>query len=305
MKVITVVGPTASGKTAFAAQLAARIGAEIISGDSRQVFRGMDLGTGKDLEEYVVNGKQVPYHLIDIRDAGEKYNVAEFHRDFFCALEEIRAGNRPAILCGGTGMYIESVLGGYDQVWIPKNTELRAKLCDYTQKELIYYLDELKQHKELKDRENRRRVVRAIEINEYFKNHPEDLVRENNRPEIEPVIFGLSIDRENRREKISSRLRRRMEEGMLDEVSGLLSQGVAAEDLIYYGLEYKWVTLHVIGKISLEEMFEKLERNIHQFAKRQMTWFRGMERRGYSIHWIDALQPMEAKLEEALKLLER
>ncbi|MGN0309452.1 MAG: tRNA (adenosine(37)-N6)-dimethylallyltransferase MiaA [Bacteroides sp.] len=290
---IAIIGPTASGKTPFAAALAHRLHTEIISADSRQVYRGMDLGTGKDLADYTVEGEPVPYHLIDIADPGYKYNVFEYQRDFLKAYDEMRSRHLLPIVCGGTGMYVESVLRGYRLLPVPENPTLRQLLEGRSLQELTQLLSRYKTLHNTTDVDTPKRAIRAIEIEEYYAHTP---VEERSFPQLKSLIIGLKIDRELRREKISRRLRQRLDEGMMDEVRRLLSQGIAPEDLIYYGLEYKYLTLHAIGQLTYEEMFTQLETAIHQFAKRQMTWFRGMERRGCTIHWIDATLPMEEKL---------
>ena len=296
---ITILGPTASGKTPLAAALADRLHTEIISADSRQIYRGMDLGTGKDLADYTVEGRQVPYHLIDIADPGYKYNVFEYQRDFLAAYENIRSRGMLPILCGGTGMYLESVLKGYRLLPVPENTELRQRLADKSLEELTELLKTYKTLHNTTDVDTAKRAIRAIEIEEYYLHTP---VEERRFPELRSLIIGIDIDRELRREKISRRLRQRLDEGMVDEVRRLLAQGIAAEDLIYYGLEYKYLTLYAIGRLSFDEMFTGLETAIHQFAKRQMTWFRGMERRGFTIHWIDASLPTEEKIKKILSI---
>ena len=290
---ITIVGPTASGKTKLAAALAADLKAEIVSGDSRQVYKGMDLGTGKDLADYVVDGKPVPYHLIDIAEPGYKYNVFEFQRDFLKAYDDIKGRGKNVILCGGTGLYIESVLRGYRLIPVPENPELRTKLEGKSLDELTTILSSYKSLHNTTDVDTAKRAIRAIEIEEYYLRQP---ASEREFPKIDSLNIGLDIERNLRRQKISDRLKRRLEEGMIDEVRGLLNGGVKPEDLIYYGLEYKYVTLYVICQLSYDEMFTKLETAIHQFAKRQMTWFRGMQRRGINIHWIDATLPTDDKL---------
>lgn len=290
---IAILGPTASGKTPFATALAATLHTEIISADSRQIYRGMDLGTGKDLADYTVNGQQIPYHLIDIADPGYKYNVFEYQRDFLTAYETIKQRNLLPILCGGTGLYLESVLKGYRLMPVPENPELRQRLETQSLEELTKTLEQYKTLHNSTDVDTVKRAIRAIEIEEYYKLNP---VPEREFPTLNSLIIGVDIDRELRREKITRRLKQRLDEGMIDEVRRLLAEGIAAEDLIYYGLEYKYLTLYVIGKITYEEMFSGLEVAIHQFAKRQMTWFRGMERRGFTIHWVDALWPMEEKI---------
>ena len=297
---ITILGPTASGKTPLAAALADRMGTEIISGDSRQVYRRMDLGTGKDLVDYTVDGRQVPYHLIDIVEPGYKYNVFEYQRDFLKAYEEISAKEKTPILCGGTGMYIESVLKGYRLLPVPENPELRASLEGKSLEELTHILEGYKKLHNSTDVDTCKRAIRAIEIEEYYKQQPPEY---REFPSLKSLIVGVDIDRELRREKITRRLKQRLEEGMVDEVRGLLAEGIPAENLIYYGLEYKFLTQYAIGEISYDEMFLQLETAIHQFAKRQMTWFRGMERRGFTIHWLDATLPMEEKTEQIINLI--
>lgn len=291
---IAILGPTASGKTPFAAALAAELDTEIISADSRQIYRSMDLGTGKDIADYTVNGKQIPYHLIDIADPGYKYNVFEYQRDFLAAYETIKQKGRLPVLCGGTGMYLESVLKGYKLLPVPENQELRERLADKSLEELTGILAGYKNLHNSTDVDTAKRAIRAIEIEEYYAHTPVD---ERAFPQLHSLIIGVDIDRELRREKITRRLRQRLDEGMVDEVRRLIDQGIQPDDLIYYGLEYKYLTLHVIGQLSYEEMFDQLEIAIHQFAKRQMTWFRGMERRGFTIHWIDARWPMEEKID--------
>lgn len=298
---ITILGPTASGKTSLAAALAYDLNAEIISGDSRQVYRKMDLGTGKDLDDYIVNGKQIPYHLIDIVDAGYKYNVFEFQRDFLKAYDDICSRNVIPVLCGGTGMYIESVLKGYRLLPVPENPALRESLADKSLQELTEILSSYKELHNTTDVDTVKRAIRAIEIEEYYK---QQNVEARSFPVLNSLIIGVDIDRELRREKISNRLRQRLDNGMIKEIEDILNSGVSADDLIYYGLEYKYLTLYVTGKLSYEEMFHSLEIAIHQFAKRQMTWFRGMERRGFTIHWIDATMPMVDKVERIKKLYE-
>ena len=290
---ITILGPTASGKTTLAASLARKIDAEIISADSRQVYRGMDIGTGKDLKDYEVDGHKIPYHLIDIVDPGYKYNVFEFQRDFLKAFEDIKSRNREVILCGGTGLYIESVLKGYRLIPVPENKELRESLSGKSLEELTEILSHYKTLHNTTDVDTAKRAIRAIEIEEYYLRTP---VSEREFPHLNSLIIGVDIDREARREKITRRLRQRLDEGMVDEVRNLIQSGIVPEDLIYYGLEYKYLTLYVTGKLTYNEMFTQLETAIHQFAKRQMTWFRGMERRGFTIHWVNAQLPMEEKI---------
>ena len=299
---ITILGPTASGKTTLAAHLAARIGGEIISADSRQVYRRMDIGTGKDLDDYVVDGKQIPYHLIDIAEPGTKYNLFQYQQDFHDAYNDIKSRGATPILCGGTGLYIEAALKGYALSPVPQNPELRARLEGKSLEELTGMLVALKQKNgsvmhNTTDVDTAQRAIRAIEIETYNAEHPTE---ERQMPKIDSLVIGVNIDRESRREKITKRLRQRLDNGMVEEIHSIIDSGVAPEDLIYYGLEYKYVTEYVIGKTTYDEMFRSLEIAIHQFAKRQMTWFRGMERRGTVIHWIDASLPMEEKIEQIL-----
>ena len=290
---IAILGPTASGKTPFAAALAAELNTEIISADSRQIYRSMDIGTGKDLADYIVNGKQVPYHLIDIADPGYKYNVFEYQRDFLNAYESIKQKGCLPVVCGGTGMYLESVLKGYKLLPVPENPELRNRLANKSLDELTEVLATYKSLHNTTDVDTVKRAIRAIEIEEYYAHTPVD---ERSFPQLNSLIIGVDIDRELRREKITRRLRQRLNEGMVDEVRRLIAQGIHPDDLIYYGLEYKYLTLYVIGQLTYDEMFSQLEIAIHQFAKRQMTWFRGMERRGFTIHWVSAELPMEEKI---------
>lgn len=297
---LTILGPTASGKTALAAALAYELDTEIISADSRQIYRQMDLGTGKDLADYVVNGKSIPYHLIDIVEPGYKYNVFEYQRDFLKAYEEIKQKGKLPVLCGGTGMYLESVLKGYKLVPVPENPELRERLADKSLEELTAILRSYKELHNTTDVDTVKRAIRAIEIEEYYR---ENDITNREFPQLKSIIVGVDIDRELRREKISRRLHQRLDDGMVDEVRNLLDKGIHPDDLIYYGLEYKYLTLYAIGKLTFEEMFSQLEIAIHQFAKRQMTWFRGMERRGFTIHWLDATLPMEEKTECIKKLI--
>ena len=303
-KMITILGPTASGKTSLAAALAARIDAEIISADSRQVYRGMTIGTGKDLDDYRQGDRLIPYHLIDICEPGTKYNLFQYQQDFHLIYNNIVARGVRPILCGGTGLYIESVLKGYALSPVPQNQALRDELADKSLAELTEMLEDLKRrnHSVMHNRtdvDTAQRAIRAIEIETYNLEHPTD---NRTLPPIDSVIIGVDINREERRRKITQRLKQRLEEGMVYEIRQLLDRGIAPESLIYYGLEYKFVTEYVIGKTSYEEMFRQLEIAIHQFAKRQMTWFRGMERRGFTIHWIDALDPMDSKVAQIMDI---
>lgn len=323
-KMITILGPTASGKTPVAARLAAEIGGEVISADSRQVYRRMDIGTGKDLDDYVVrsresgvrsqesgdgsqetgDGRQIPYHLIDIREPGTKYNLFEYQQDFFDVYQQIRSRGAVPILCGGTGLYIEAVLKGYHLSPVPQNQPLRDSLEGKSLEELTQMLTDLKAKNgsnmhNTTDVDSCQRAIRAIEIETYNLEHP---TPRRELPPVDSLIIGIDIDRELRREKITRRLKARLEEGMVAELQALLDEGIPAEDLIYYGLEYKFVTEYLKGQTSYDEMFTRLEIAIHQFAKRQMTWFRGMERRGFKINWIDATLPMEDKINRIIEL---
>jgi tRNA dimethylallyltransferase len=309
-RMITILGPTASGKTQVAAHLAAVIGGEILSADSRQVYRRMDIGTGKDLEDYVIksqasaDGSIIPYHLIDICEPGTKYNLFEYQQDFYDAYQGVISRGAVPILCGGTGLYIEAVLKGYHLSPVPQNQELRDSLEGKSLGELTAILMDLKKRNHstmhnTTDVDSCQRAIRAIEIETHNLEHP---MPRRELPAIDSLICGISIDREERRRKITQRLKTRLNEGMVEEVKALLDSGIAPEDLIYYGLEYKYVTEYLIGKLSYDEMFRQLEIAIHQFAKRQMTWFRGMERRGVTIHWIDAMLPMEEKVSAIIKL---
>lgn len=306
-RLITILGPTASGKTPLAAALAKEVDGEIISADSRQVYRRMDIGTGKDLADYHVVGHSVAdiaYHLIDICEPGTKYNLFQYQQDFYDAYQDIRARGKQPILCGGTGLYIESVLKGYKLSPVPQNQALRDSLEGKSLDELTKLLIDLKEkngsnmHNKT-DVDSCQRAIRAIEIETYNMEHPTPC---RELPPVDSLIIGVNIDREERRKKITKRLKARLDEGMIDEVKGLLAEGIAPDDLIYYGLEYKFVTEYLIGKLSYEEMFQRLEIAIHQFAKRQMTWFRGMERRGFMIHWIDAMLPMEEKVKKIIEI---
>ena len=297
---ITILGPTASGKTPVAARLAAEIGGEVISADSRQVYRRMDIGTGKDLADYGA----VPYHLIDIREPGTKYNLFEYQQDFFDVYQQIRSRGAVPILCGGTGLYIEAVLKGYHLSPVPQNQALRDSLEGKSLAELTEMLKALKARNgsnmhNTTDVDSCQRAIRAIEIETYNAEHP---MPRRELPPVESLIVGIDIDRELRREKITRRLKARLENGMVEEVQALLDEGITAEDLIYYGLEYKFVTEYLTGQLTYDEMFSRLEIAIHQFAKRQMTWFRGMERRGFKIHWIDATLPIEQKVAKILEM---
>lgn len=299
---ITILGPTASGKTSLAVALAAVLDTEIISADSRQVYRRMDIGTGKDLEEYRYDEKSVPYHLIDICEPGYKYNLYEYQRDFNNVFQDLKERGKLPVLCGGTGLYIETVLKGYSMPQVPENKELRENLKDKTLPELEAILKTYKVLHNTTDVDNCKRAIRAIEIAEFYREQePED---RKNKP-LNSLIVGVDIEREARRRKISDRLRARLDSGMVEEVKSLLDEGISADDLIYYGLEYKFLTEYIIGKLTYDEMAQKLEIAIHQFAKRQMTWFRGMERRGFSIFWLDSSLSLEEKVSKIREKLEK
>ncbi|MBR4997246.1 MAG: tRNA (adenosine(37)-N6)-dimethylallyltransferase MiaA [Bacteroidaceae bacterium] len=297
---VTILGPTACGKTTLAVALADRLSTAVISADSRQVYRSMDLGTGKDLGEYVYEGRNVPYHLIDIVDAGYKYNVFEYQRDFLNIFEHLRSEGQLPVMCGGTGMYLESVLRGYRLVEVPENKPLRESLEGKSIEELTAILQGYKQLHNTTDVDTCKRAIRAIEIEEYYRTSEANV---RDFPQISSLTIGLDVSRELRRERITRRLHERLQQGMVDEVRGILASGVAPEDLIYYGLEYKYLTMYIIGELTYDEMVSQLEIAIHQFAKRQMTYFRGMERRGVPIHWIDASLSTEEKVESIVRML--
>lgn len=296
---ITILGPTACGKTRLAVNVASRLGGEIISADSRQVFKGMDIGTGKDLDEYDIDGNIVPYHLIDIRDPGYEYNVFEFQNDFRKAYNSITLRQKLPILCGGTGLYIESVLRCYHLSDVPQNYELRKELENYSDDELTEKLKTYISLHNNTDTETRERLLRAIEIQDYQAKYPQSYVE---LPQIDSIVIGVSYPRDMVMDNIRRRLKQRLEGGMIDEVESLLNSGVSAERLIRYGLEYKYLTLYLQGAISYSDMFEKLNIAIRQFAKRQMTWFRRMERNGVDIHWIDGTMPLDDKTDKICKL---
>ena len=298
---ITVTGPTASGKTAKAVALAKAFDGEIISADSRQVYIGMDLGTGKDLEEY----DDIPYHLIDILQAGEKYNLHRYIRDFRKAYQDILNRGKIPIICGGTGMYLEPALSGVVLPEVEIDKELRDSLKGKSLDELTRILSNYKTLHNITDVDTCQRAIRAIEIQEYYRLHPElaQKADKNSAHKINSLIVALDIPRDDRRQRISQRLEARLEAGMLDEVLKLLESGVPAENLIYYGLEYKYLTLHAIGELTFEQMHHDLEIAIHQFAKRQMTWFRGMERRGFNLHWLPYDLPNDSFIAEVKALM--
>lgn len=282
--IVVITGPTATGKTRLAALVADRLGGEVISADSRQVYRGMDIGTGKDLSDYIVDGRRVAVHMVDIVDAGYRYNVYEYQRDFLRVFEDMSARDVFPVVCGGSGMYVDSIVSGYRLVKVPVNAPLRALLAERSLDELTGILSHYKSLHNKTDVDTVKRAIRAIEIADYYANHPVD---ETPFPVRNPLVMALFVDRETRRQRISNRLRARLDEGMIEEVQRLLAGGIHPDDLIYYGLEYKYITLYLTNRLTRDEMIQKLEVEIHRFAKRQMTWFRGMERRGITINWID------------------
>ena len=295
LDLIAIVGPTASGKTTLAVALAKRIGTEVISADSRQLYRGMDIGTGKDLDEYTIDGETIPYHLIDICPAGYRYNLFEYVRDFNAVYADIKARGKQPLLCGGTGLYVETVLKGYSLPPVPENKALRESLQEKSLDELAEMLRSYKTLHNTTDIDTCKRAIRAIEIAEFYSRQEPELLEPH--PLQNSLIVGVNIDRELRRAKITRRLHERLKEGMVEEVKSLLESGIEPESLIYYGLEYKFLTEYIIGHTTYDEMVERLEIAIHQFAKRQMTWFRGMERRGHTIRWIDATLPTDEKVD--------
>ena len=298
-EMITVLGPTASGKTALAVALADCLGGDVVSADSRQVYRRMDIGTGKDLSDYTVNGNSVSYHLIDIAEPGTKYNLFQYQTDFLEVYRNMQAANRLPVLCGGTGLYLESVLKGYRLIPVPENPELRKTLEGKSLSELTDILKGYKQLHNTTDVDTVKRAIRAIEIEECYRQTP---VSQKEFPEISSLVIGIDVARDIRRRNISERLRRRLDSGMVEEVENLLAEGIPAEDLIYYGLEYKYVTLYLTGRLEYRYMLSELEVAIHQFAKRQMTWFRGMERRGINIHWLPYGMALQDKVSEVVRL---
>lgn len=300
---IIILGPTATGKTTFATYLALKIDGEIISADSRQVFRGMDIGTGKDLSEYTIDGKLIPYHLIDIVDPGVEFSVFNFQHGCYQAYDSILEKNKKPILCGGTGLYLESITSAYPLIEVPHNERLREKLASKTLEELSKYLETFKPLHNHTDTESYERIFRAIEIQKFYASHKEEV--ENSRRIIPHIVFGIDLDREVVRQKITQRLKQRLEEGMISEVENLLNSGISHARLERYGLEYKYVSLYLSGKISKEILFNELNIAIHQFAKRQTTWFRRMERNGITINWINGLLSTEEKVQESLKVIDK
>jgi tRNA dimethylallyltransferase len=297
---VTILGPTASGKTELAARIALQLGGEVISADSRQVYRGMDIGTGKDIKDYSVNGIEIPYHLIDIAEAGYQYNVFEFQRDFLKVYENLKMRNVFPVMCGGSGLYLESILKGYKLIQVPVNEERRKDLENHSLDQLRLILESYKSLHNTSDIENKKRAIRAIEIEEYCAANPGvDL----SFPEIKSLIVGVKYDRFSRRSRITTRLKQRLDEGMIGEVEKLLNSGLKPNELTYYGLEYKYLTLYLTGQLTYDEMFGGLNTAIHQFAKRQMTWFRKMEREGIDIRWLDGYMPVEEKVEKIIHWL--
>ena len=297
---LTILGPTASGKTQLAARVAYRLNGEILSADSRQIYRGMDIGTGKDLADYTIEGRQIPYHLINLVEAGTQYNVFEFQREFINAYNDLRRRGRFPVFCGGSGLYLEAVLKGYKLTQVPSDKKRREELALLSLEELASLLKSYKTVHNSSDTETKNRAIRAIEIEEHLLHHPE---LDFTFPAIHSLIVGVQYDRDTRRERITSRLKQRLQEGMVEEVEGLLARGITPEDLTYYGLEYKFLTLYITGELTGEEMFERLNIAIHQFAKRQMTWFRKMEREGFEIHWLEGFMSMEEKVKAVMMLL--
>jgi tRNA dimethylallyltransferase len=290
---ITILGPTATGKTAFAAFVASKLNGEIISADSRQVYRGMDLGTGKDYEDYAVDGQLIPHHLVDIADPGEEYDVYRYQHDFLNAYNDIISKGKLPVLCGGTGMYIEAVLKGYNLIKVPVNPERRQFFDTLSDKDLENRLTSFKSLHGTSDISDRGRLIRALEIQEYYHQNPH-LTRDF--PQIKSSLFGIFYDREIIRSRITQRLKARLDKGLVDEVKGLLDKGISPVQLKFYGLEYKFLTQYILKEITFDDMHRLLNTAIHQFAKRQMTWFRKMEKDGFMIHWIDGDLPNEEKL---------
>ena len=297
---IVITGPTASGKTSLAANVAKKIEGEILSADSRQVYREMNIGTGKDYDDYKVDGHQIPVHLLDIVDPGYKFNVFEYQKFFLDSFFELKSRNKIPVVCGGSGMYIDSIVSGYKLIEVPPDVNLRNELENKSMEELISILQNYKSLHNTTDIDTKKRAIRAIEIEKYYsENQQNEIVF----PHLRSLVTGVKYDRETRRILISKRLKERLANGMIEEVEMLLDKGIPVETLLYYGLEYKFITLYLTGKMSYEEMFCRLEVAIHQFAKRQMTWFRGMERRGIKIHWLDGFMPLEQKVEMIINLL--
>ncbi len=298
---LVITGPTASGKTSLAVSVISRLKGEIISADSRQVYRGMNIGTGKDYDDYLVDGVRIPCHLIDIADPGYKYNVFEYQRDFIKVYSSLKERNVFPVVCGGSGMYADSIITGYRMFEVPHDSGLRSKLEKKSMEELKEILSTYKNLHNTTDIDTRKRVIRAVEIEHFNRNREK---RRTEFPKFRSLVVGVLFDRDTRRQRISERLKQRLKSGMIDEVKHLIEQGVRTEMLIYYGLEYKFITYYLEGKLTYDEMVGDLEMAIHQFAKRQMTWFRGMEKRGTKIHWVEGLLPLEAKVEKVIELLQ-
>ncbi|MCX6233269.1 MAG: tRNA (adenosine(37)-N6)-dimethylallyltransferase MiaA [Bacteroidetes bacterium] len=290
---ITILGPTATGKTAFAAFVASQLNGEVISADSRQVYRRMDLGTGKDYNDYIVDGQVIPYHLVDIAEPGEVYDVYRYQHDFLNAYQDIISRGKLPVLCGGTGMYIEAVLKGYKLIKVPINPERRRFFDTLTNKELENLLASYKSLHNISDVSDRNRLIRALEIQEYYHQNPDP---SKDFPHIKSTLFGIYHDRETVRDRITHRLKARLDKGLVDEVKSLLDKGISPEKLKFYGLEYRFLTQYILEEITFDDMFRLLNTAIHQFAKRQMTWFRKMAKAGFLIHWIDGNLPNEEKL---------
>jgi len=297
---ITILGPTAGGKTSVATNLAHHLNGEIISGDSRQIYKGMDIGTGKDLKDYIVNGEHIKYHLIDIVEAGYKYNLFEFQKDFFAAFADISERKKNPIFCGGTGLYLESIVDNYNILAVPENKELRNELNEKSNEELETLLKSLKAVHNVTEFDTKKRTIRAIEIELFYKQNP---VKKTEYPKINSLNIGIKFEREIQRKRITERLKQRLDEGMIDEVKLLIKKGVPVETLIYYGLEYKFITEYILNRISYEYMFEHLNIAIHQFQKRQMTWFRKMEKDGIIINWLDGNLDLQQKIDKIMELI--
>ncbi|MCP4456415.1 MAG: tRNA (adenosine(37)-N6)-dimethylallyltransferase MiaA [Cytophagales bacterium] len=297
---ITILGPTATGKTGFAVRLATMLGSEVLSADSRQVYKQMDIGTGKDLQEYEVDGIKVPYHLIDIVEPGTEYNVYQYQKDFVKAFEDIVSRDKMPILCGGTGMYLEAILNGYELIPVPENDHLRKQLEVKTNDELVEELAKLRPLHNTTDSIDRDRIIRAIEIEQFNKENPP---KQDSFPSIDSTLIGIRFERKTIRERITFRLKERLQNGMIEEVQGLLDSGIHPDKLKFYGLEYKFLTMHLLDELTYDETFQKLNIAIHQFAKRQETWFRRMERNGTSINWIDGNLAEEERIHHAMRIM--
>ena len=298
--IITILGPTASGKTSFAANLATNLNAEIISGDSRQVYRGMDIGTGKDLKDYIVGQRMIPYHLIDIVDAGYEYNIFEYQKDFYKVFNEIKDRRKIPILCGGSGMYIESILNGYKLIQVPENKVLRDELEKIKTEKLVKILSSYGSLHNISDISDRKRLIRAIEIQQFNKTNKDIQTK---LPAIKSIVFGIDLERDEVRNRITKRLKTRLQEGMIEEVKELMRKGLSSEQIKFYGLEYKFLTSYIMDEFSYDEMFRQLNTAIHQFAKRQMTWFRRMEKKGFKINWIDGKLNLETKINKCIEII--